>query len=78
MTMKAKTDTILRTILLVIALLNQVLVVLGMSPLPFTDEQLLLGISTVFTSITALIAWWENNSFTQKAIQADEYYDRLK
>ena len=30
------------------------------------------------TTVTALIAWWNNNSFTQAAIQADGVMENLK
>ena len=30
------------------------------------------------TTVAALISWWNNNSFTSAAIQADAEYARLK
>ena len=30
------------------------------------------------TIVTAIIAWWKNNSFTQEAIEADKYLDQLR
>ena len=30
------------------------------------------------TTVTALINWWYNNSFTQAAMEADKTYDRMK
>ena len=64
--------TIIRTILLVLALINQVLAVFGKSPIPIDDDTLTNLISTAWTVIASLIAWWKNNSFTDKAIKADE------
>lgn len=75
--MKIEAGTIIRTVLLVIALVNQVLTLTGHSVLPVSDEQLTELISTIFTVVTALIAWWKNNSFTSKAIAADEYKKSL-
>lgn len=40
-----------------------------------TVEQL---VTTGITTVTALINWWYNNSFTQAAIEADKTYDRMK
>lgn len=69
--------TIIRTVLLMTALVNQVLTVTGHSPLPVSDEQITELISTGFTVVTALTAWWKNNSFTEKAVRADEYKKTL-
>ena len=61
-----KTDvgTITRTILIIIALINQGLLIAGKNPLPFEDGQIAQVISFGFTAVTALIAWWKN-SFTR-------------
>jgi SPP1 family holin len=65
--------TLIRTALLILALVNQVLTVTGHSVLPITDTQLTELISVGFTVVTSAVAWWKNNSFTQAAIEADEY-----
>ena len=67
-----KTGTIVRTALLALALLNQILVYTGHSVLPITDATLELIITNGFTLVMALIGWWKNNSFTKKAIAADQ------
>ena len=64
--------TLIRTILLAFALINQILVVFGKSPIPIDDNTVTNLISTAWTVIASLIAWWKNNSFTDKAIKADE------
>ena len=70
--MNIKTDTIVRTIVLAVALLNQILVASGLSPLPIEDETLAETVSSIITIIAAVWAWWKNNSFTPEAIEADE------
>lgn len=72
-----KTETIIRTVILVIALVNQVLTALGKNPLPWSDEQLYTGLSTVATVAASVWAWWKNNSFTKAAIAADTYKESL-
>ena len=64
--------TLIRTILLVLALINQILAVFGKSPIPIDDDTVTNLISTAWTVIASLIAWWKNNSFTNKAIKADK------
>lgn len=71
-------STIIRTVVLVIALINQVLTSLGYPILPFTDEQVTELISLVFTIGASAWAWWKNNSFTKHAIKADEIKNKLK
>ena len=69
--MKIKKGTIIRTVCLMVALLNQVLTVSGKNPLPFSEEEVYEGVSVTITVVTALVAWWKNNSFTKEAIEAD-------
>lgn len=76
--MKIKTSTIVRTSILVLALINQALSIAGKSVLPISDEQLEQVISLLITIITAVWSWWKNNSFTQAAIEGDVVKDRLK
>lgn len=76
--MKPTVDTIIRTILLVVTIINQVLTSLGKNPIPFSDEEIYGALTTVATVVMTLWAWWKNNSFTQAAIQADAVMKRLK
>lgn len=69
--MKIKTDTIVRTIVLALALINQILTSTGHSIIPITDDQVSEFISLAFTIGTSVWAWWKNNSFTQTALAAD-------
>lgn len=70
--MKVEAGTIVRTICLVLALINQVLVMSGHSVLPIEDAAVEAIVTNVATIVTAVAAWWKNNSFTQKAIAADK------
>lgn len=75
---KPTKETIIRTIVLFFALLNQLLVMAGFSPLPFLDEDLAEVLSYILTIVAAVVSWWKNNSFSHDAIKADEYLQRLK
>ena len=76
--MKVKTETIIRTAVLVLALVNQVLTMCGKSPLPIKDEDLTQILSLCLTIGASLWSWWKNNSVTANAIKADEYLRELK
>lgn len=76
--MKIEKGTIARTVVLIVALINQVLTMIGYNPLPFADESVYEGVTVVLTVAGALWAWWKNNSFTMAAIQADQRMKELK
>lgn len=76
--MTISAGTIARTIILVLALLNQILTATGHSVINISDESVNTLISTGFTIVTAIVAWWKNNSFTQSALKADEVMKELK
>lgn len=75
---KISAGTITRTAVLALALINQLLSALGKPVLPIESGTLEQLISTGFTTVSALVNWWYNNSFTREAIQADAEFERLK
>lgn len=76
--MKVKLDTIVRLIVLLLALINQALAAAGKSPLPFSDETVTEAVSVGLTVIASAWAWWKNNSFTHAALEADEVLKKIK
>lgn len=69
---KIEKETLARTVVLIVALLNNILAMAGYNPLPFSDDEVYMGVTAVFTVAASLWAWWKNNSFTEKAIEADK------
>ncbi|MCY8548706.1 phage holin [Bacillus haynesii] len=68
--------TVVRTVLLFIALVNQTLIMFGKAALPISEDQvntladaLYLTGSTIFTIVTTLVAWYKNNYVTGKGKQ---------
>ena len=70
--------TIARTAVLLLALTNQMLSAMGKSPLPIESTTVEQLVTAGITTVAALVSWWNNNSFTAAAIQADAEYARLK
>lgn len=68
---KITAGTIARTLILALALVNQSLSIAGNSLLPIEDAQIETIVTTAWTVIASLLAWWKNNSFTKRAIKAD-------
>ena len=75
---KISAATLARTAVLLLALTNQVLSAMGKPVLPIESAQLEQMISTGVTVGAALAAWWNNNSFTPEAIEADAFMARMK
>ena len=73
-----KIDTIIRTIVLLIALVNQVLAVLGKQAFPVTEDEVYQIVTLIVTICSAIWAWWKNNSFTQAALSADHVLEVIK
>lgn len=70
--------TLIRTIVLFVALFNQILVIVGKSPLPIEDASIELLVSTIWTITSALVSWWKNNSFTTNAIETQEVLNYVR
>lgn len=68
----------IRLAVLVILLINQILITLGWTPIPFSEEQIYEGISSVALVGVALWNWWKNNNVTEEAQEAQMYLNELK
>lgn len=75
---KIAPDTIARTIVLVLALLNQCLAIAGKGTIQIAENDVYQIVSLAWTIVSSIVAWWYNNSFTKHAIRADKFLDALK
>ena len=73
-----KKETIIRTITLALALLNQIFAIFGIKQLNLGEDTIYQLVSAVVTVAAAVWAWWKNNSFTKEAQYADEVLAGLK
>lgn len=76
--LKVSTPVIARTVVLVFALTNQVFTMLGWNPLPFSEEDVYTGCTLLLTVVASLVAWWNDNPVTQKALQNIEDIKQLR
>lgn len=70
---KISGDTIARTVILALALLNQILIVCGHPILKFEEDTVYQLVSVLWTTAASIAAWWKNNSFTCLACEADHW-----
>lgn len=71
--------TWVRIIALFLILVNQISISLfEFQLLPFSDESIYEGVSTVLTIVVSVLSAWYNNSFTDEAQIADEQLKLLK
>lgn len=68
-------QTWVRTIVLILALVNQALVMFGVTDNEVELETWTRYATYIFTVISAVWSWWKNNSFTAKAQEADNLID---
>lgn len=75
---KITSGTIARTIVLVLALLNQILAIAGKGTIDIADDTIYQLCTLGATVITALIAWWKNNDITKNARDNKEIVKDIK
>ena len=77
--MKPTVATIVRIVLLAVALVNMALSTLGVVPEEVVGNTQAYKIgSYIVTAVISIATAWYNNSFTKEAILADEYFNALK
>lgn len=64
-------ETWARTIVLFIALINQILAIMGKGQIEIAESDIYQICSLVFTVISTIWAWWKNNSFSVSAQNGD-------
>ena len=73
------TATWVRIIGLLVILVNQVSVsIFDLQLVPFGDEEIYEGVSTVLTIVMAVLTGWKNNSLTKTAQEADQLLQTKK
>ena len=75
---KITKGTVVRTIMLLIVVINMVLKNTGKQPIEIAESDVYSTIEMVVSVVIILLSWWKNNSFTKNAQIADEYLQELK
>ena len=69
--------TIARTLFLFVSLANSALGMFGFTSLDIDENTIYTVVTGVTTIVSAVLAFWKNNSFTKEAIEADKYRENL-
>lgn len=72
--MKTDVGSIVRTIVFILAWVNQFLATKNISPIP-VDE---VTISSIITGVVSLWTWWKNNNFSHAAQKGQQKLHEVK
>lgn len=75
---KITKGTIIRTILMVIVLINLVLKAFGKSAITVDDGVIANVVETVIEIAAIAVGFWKNNSYSEKALKADKFLQGLR
>lgn len=76
--MSISKGTIVRTIMMVLVIVNIILQRLGYDIIDVDESTVLTAVELLIEIAILVVSWWKNNSFSQNAIKADEYLQKLK
>jgi len=76
--LKISKGTIVRTIMLIIVVVNMILQHFGIDIINVNESEVLSFVEIALELAVIVTTFWKNNSFSKKAIQADEFLKTLK
>jgi SPP1 family holin len=76
--MKISKSTIVRTILVLLVIINLILERCGVDVIPTDEAFILMLVETLIEIAIIIVGFWKNNSFSKKAIKADEFLKELR
>lgn len=71
-------SVIARFVALTVVLINSILTIFNVNPIPFSQEETYGIVSTILTCGVAIYTAWKNNSVTKEAKMADKVMLALK
>lgn len=76
--MKISKGTIIRTIMLIIVVVNMILQHFGIDIIKVSESEIASLVEILIELAVIVVTFWKNNSFTKEAIKADEFLKNLK
>ena len=76
--MKISKGTIVRTIMIVLVLVNMILQHMGLDVINVDESEVLTFVELLIEIAIIVVGFWKNNSYTENAIKADEFLQELR
>lgn len=76
--MRISKGTIIRTILVILTIINFGLERFGVDLIPVDESWIAMAVEYVIEIAVLVVGFWKNNSYTQSAIRADEFLQQLR
>ena len=76
--MTIKKSTIVRTILMLLVIVNFGLEKCGLDLIPTDEHTIAMFVEIVIEIAIIIVGFWKNNSYSPKAIKADEFLKQLR
>lgn len=71
-------STIVRTILVILVIVNIVLERIGIDVIPADEYTITMIVETLIEIAVIIVGFWKNNSYSKAAIEADAFLNKLR
>ena len=76
--MKISKGTIVRTIGIILVLVNMILQRMGYDIINVSESEILVFVETLIEIAVIVVGFWKNNSYSENAIKADAFLQTLR
>ena len=76
--MKISKWTIVRTIGIILVLVNMILQRMGYDVINVSESEILVFVETLIEIAVIIVGFWKNNSYSENAIRADAFLQTLR
>jgi SPP1 family holin len=76
--MKISKGTIVRTIGIILVLVNMILQRMGCDIINVSENEILVFVETLIEIAIIVVGFWKNNSYSENAIKADAFLQTLR
>lgn len=64
-------EKIIDSVVVLIVMINTILTMLGWNPIPYSEEEIYIGVSSIATVLSTIYIWWKNNNLKKKVVEAE-------
>lgn len=59
------------SVVVLIVMINTILTMLGWNPIPYSEEEIYIGISSIATVASTMYIWWKNNKLKTQVVETE-------